>query len=896
MPRPSQKTTRRPRAGIFARALTPFKGISRATLGASSGNGSSTSSSGGPAADIATTRTVSPTSTGSGPAIKELPPKLGSRGNGPAGSVRAVDSERNPGDDPDQPTTAPLLTEEEKAIVTLVDDRFMASWQSRLIHDKEYQESLAFYRNLQWVEYVEGSGYLRDLRDLSKPERVYCTSNKLRPIVYHLMARAIANQSEALYRPLTGRDKDRMATRQMRSVWSHVQQVNKWDDLLNRLRLQSIIVGPAYAYTYYDTRTVVPVPVLKAVPGDPKNPDIEDIKDKPLGEIKIGFVSTFNLYLDPKARAWEEMAWVIHAVRMDLETIKAQWPEEGRWVQPEQSSSPGEIVRTQLDAITGDMNSRMYHTGKHTAIVKTLWEKPSVAYKDGRYIVTAGGRILEPPREWLYPKMKNFPFVRLVYRDGVETAWGDNAIYPVLQPQRNRNRALSKIAERVKAGDGKLLIADGSETSPTAFRSEARDEVIRYKHSDPRNPNLLYPPPQYVPHPPLDPTIQESLAINDSDIKEITSVNDPTLGLSKQDLSGVSINALQDADQSEGTIQRDNERRFVRECAENVGVLAQQFYLKDETRLLFVQDSAPSRRPILPLPGGDGDGGPMNGAAAPPAAPGPTGAPGMPPPSPQGAPAVPGAPGGDADADEDDDPDDSPTTEAITFQHLSEGRWTVDASAAAAMSPSARRNFLMQLIQSGAFKADQLPATIALLREMELFGSDNVLTDDLLRALQHMERMAAAAPTPDPLQLAHIEAAKESIVAGALQGVKTQAEIAKIQAQSQADIAKMQAEHALPVKPSLSFAGKLTPAGEVSGEEKLGLDVHGAAAHLLDATDAHPAGGAPYGVGGAAPMDAGMGGAAGMAGMAGSGSTAGATGSTPAPQPAPASDPTVQSG
>lgn len=201
--------------------------------------------------------------------------------------------------------------------------------------------------------------------------------------------------------------------------------------------------------------------------------------------------------------------------------------------------------------------------------------------------------------------------------------------------------------------------------------------------------------------------------------------------------------------------------------------------------------------------------------------------------------------------------DDSPRMEAVVFQHLSEGRWTVDATAAASMSPSARRQILMQMAQAHMFDPQQLPATIVLLGEMELLSGDSVL-DDLKAALQMQMEAAmppAPPPPPDPIQQAHLQAAVQSIVAGAKASVQEQVEAARIQAQTDAKIRVMEAENQLPPKPPLvTIAVKADPAGTVAAEELAFGDalLHGAAGHLHDAAsvgaDAPVGGGVPYGI------------------------------------------------
>lgn len=730
-----------------------------------------------------------------------------------------VESELEPGDY--DLGTAPPQSQDDKNLADLIDKRHEASYQQRRVHDPEYMESLGFYRGQQWHEWRSDAGRLYDLRDKRDPDRIYAVNNKIKPIAKSLIARAIQSDVTVTPKPCTTRPIDVACSDQMRAVISHVQYVNKWTTLLHRMYRHCIVVGPCYAKIFWDNNAIVPLPEFDA------NGELSGVVDAKKGEIRIEFVSTFDLYPDPKARYWDEAEWVIHAKRRSLEYIKARYPEEGKWVQADKDG-PQEIVQNQLDNLTGDGNARGTGTAQHTAILKELWEKPSVRFPKGRYVVSAGGRILYSG-DWPYKRMSDFPFEPLCYDDGIETLWGDNAVFPLTGPQRHYNRLISKQQEHARKGDGKLLAPRGAGIEPGAFKTAKRDEVVYYNHADEQR--QLLPEPHYMEAPGLDASILEGIRLMDDDMKGISSVNDVSQGLiPSSGMSGAAIANLQQADSSINNIFRENLKGFAEGVFSKVGQLAQDMYL--EPRLMYVQDSVAG--------GGSSAPSPITQAAQ--AAPGvpmlPQGQP-LPPlgPSPDGPPAL------------------SSAMQAVAFTKFGEGRFTLEAVVAAGQSIAARQQFIQGIAQAGGFQPQNIPSTIVLLRALEVQGADKVVTDLIASLEISLQVHAAMNPgpppppqPPDPVQAAQIQTQVDQSKIAAQAQADTQKQTTIIEAQAQAGIAKEQAIRHMP--PTVNLAGKLTPGGEVAAEEAaLGTNaLHEAAGHVAGVANASPETGKVYGV------------------------------------------------
>ncbi len=703
-----------------------------------------------------------------------------------------VQSEFEPADF-EQVTYQP--SETDKALIRLVNDRFRAAADARRVHEGTFFESLSFYLGNQFVEWSPGKGSLRSLRDPRNPYQVYDVTNKIKPKVLKLLARATQSKPDASVAPLTQSPEDVAAAAQSRSLLSHFDRKFGSERQTRQVFKYSLATTTAFVKGMWDGSLDADVPKY-----DDQN-NLVGSERAQVGDMVEEIIPFAEVYPDPKAREWEKATWLIHAKVRPLSYIQERY-DLGRYVEGESSEGAAGLVETRLSSVVGDLQRDGTPTGKNAAIVKEMWEKPTAAYPEGR-LVTVAGDILLRDDPWPLKYYKEFPFSWCEYESGLGSIWGLNAVSNLISPQRSYNRANSRIQQHVNTAWGKLLVAKGSEIGTNAFDSARPNEVIYFQ------PGLGTP--QHIEAPALPPFLMDVLRITDSDMQDISGIHDVSNGTAPPGVTaGNAIEMLQESDSSQMADAIGNLESFVVRRAELRLAIARQYY--KEPRLISVQDvsqdgltgaqmmegvmqpPASAAPGLPPFPSGlpPSDGAALSASQAPP----------VPPPSqaplPQ-APAaqVPGAsapgasvPGFPATA--------SAATEAMTFQNFAAGRVVVMPSSASAKSPAARAQQIMQMFQARMFDPQNLPSTLVFLDMMGLDRSDT-LVDRLKSVLRFnvLQAQASQPPPPDPLAL---QQAKNAAQQQALQMATEQEqamEAIKSHAQIEVETAKGQIAQAL---------------------------------------------------------------------------------------------------
>ena len=764
-----------------------------------------------------------------------------------------VESEFEPGDF-EQATYQP--TEEDKKLITLVGDRFRAAADARRVHEGTFFESLAFYLGNQFVEWSPGKASLKSLRDPRNPYRVYDATNKIKPKVLKLLARATQSKPDASVAPLTQSETDVASAAQSRSLLSHFDRKFGSERQTRQIFKYSLTTTTAFIKGMWDASLDADVPVY-----DDMN-NVVGSERAPVGDMVEEIIPFAEVYPDPKAREWEKATWLIHAKVRPLSYIQERYTN-GNYVEGESSEGAAGLVETRLSSVVGDLQRDGTPTGKNAAIVKEMWEKPTAAYPEGRLVTVAGGILLRDD-PWPLQHYKEFPFSWCEFESGLGSIWGLNAVSNLISPQRSYNRANSRIQQHVNTAWGKLLVPKGAEIGANAFDSARPNEVIYYQ------PGLGVP--QHIEAPALPPFLMDVLRITDSDMQDISGIHDVSNGQAPPGVTaGNAIEMLQESDSSQMADAIGNLESFVVRRAELRLAIARQYY--KEPRLISVQDvsqdgstgaqmmegmmpgsSSPAMpQPALPAPAPQmpppGPQMPAPGSQMPPQGlPAPQGAQ-MPPAAPSALPGLPAPP--------------SAATEAMTFQNFAAGRVVVMPSSASAKSPAARAQQIMQMFQAHMFDPQNLPSTLVFLDMMGLDRSDT-LVDRLKSVLRFnvMQAQASQPPPPDPLAVQQAknaaqqqamqmateqEQAMEAIkshaqievetakgqIAQALQNVKDQNALLIQQQKDQAALnlqhlqdnnALILQEHKVASPPAVSLAGKMGATATESAEKAAGLE------------------------------------------------------------------------
>jgi hypothetical protein len=728
---------------------------------------------------------------------------------------------------PDELQTPATPDQKEIALAQLVDERYTSAADNRRIHEPAWFESLAFYLGNQWVSWSAAHGVLRSMRDPRRPHRVYAVRNKIRPKIKKLLARGLSVSPDAGVAPLTTSDLDRAAAAEARALIEHLDNVWRRPHQVKRLARFALTTSTAFLKIYWDPERSAEVP--KFGPGG----EILGSSTAAIGDLCEDICPIFEIYLDPKARDWEDVAWLIHAKVRSMEELRSKYGAAADGIQGESGGA----------GVSGDVESRLASTvgeysrgsepgqASKSILVKELWEKPTLRFPEGRLITVAGGRVLRDD-PWPYEKKDDFPFVPLSFEDGQSTVYGLNAVSDLISAQRSYNEGISRTMEHRKTAWGKILAQEGSEIGVDAFDSAAPGEVIYYKQGS--------VPPQHIPAPPLPSFLLQLLQVDDRDLNDISGVHEVSEGTVPTGVTAASaIQQLLEADTTQMADFIENIETWHQRRAEWEIALAAQFY--KEPRLIWVSQGkgstnagsapgamAPQPQPATPS-GGDGTGIP-SGLPGIPQRPGAMGIPQAGSPSPQGPPSGPA--------------NDwlSPVMQAQSFRALSAGgscRVRVAPGSAKPISPAARAGQVLDLYKAGVFGPPGDPtAAKILLEELEYENPDTVY-ESILQAREEALALAKAnQPDPARVQAEQQQHAAEMAAIQHQQDEQKAALMMQHEAQlkaidhqhamdmethkAQLEIEKMRAERTMgPKLGAINFTAD--PAATVDAEAKAGL-------------------------------------------------------------------------
>ena len=391
-----------------------------------------------------------------------------------------VESEVKPSDlkNPPQPQA-----DSEQEQVRLVMSRFRQSAEARRQHEREWLIAKSFEIGNQWVEWRTDTGRLESLIDPHDRYRSYIVVNKIRPITTKLKARATMSKPDASVAPLTDAPEDIGAAEEARCILDHYDlifdrqhQTRSWVD-------SALTTSTSFLKILWDPTKEAWVPAMNPgaqMPGAPVQWGKARTK---VGDIEEVIVPPFEVYPDAKAKSWRECGWLIHAKIVPLSYIQQKFGKAGYRIHGD-TGSENEFVEARLDGIIGDQQRAGTPASKNSATLYEMWEKPTARYPKGRMIRVAGGQLLASG-DWPYQKRDTFPFVPLGFQEKTGALWALNAVTDLIPLQRAFNNTLSRIQDRVNTDKPTILAREGSEIGLGAYQSKRNYEIVEFAGEPP---------------------------------------------------------------------------------------------------------------------------------------------------------------------------------------------------------------------------------------------------------------------------------------------------------------------------------------------------------------------------------------------------------------------------
>lgn len=262
---------------------------------------------------------------------------------------------------------------------------------NRVAHEGIWMTNIAYLLGFDSVYYDTQARQFRPLNTASnflKRNRLY--SNQILPACQNRLARLCKQLPKYEIRPNSPKPEDRDAARLALDVL-----VDLWErQEINRKRIPLIMwvqqCGHAYLKVCYD-------PTLGDPMLDDSDPDDEVGPTEFSGDVRVDVVSAFEVFPDPLAKSWDDIAWVAQCKVRPIDYFRVHYPEKGEMVKAEGAwllSLQYEQRINSLNSIGPSASGNLGEALKNSAIEIVYYEKRSSLHPKGRKVIVANGVIL----------------------------------------------------------------------------------------------------------------------------------------------------------------------------------------------------------------------------------------------------------------------------------------------------------------------------------------------------------------------------------------------------------------------------------------------------------------------------------------------------------------------
>lgn len=328
---------------------------------------------------------------------------------------------------------------------------------NRQLLERQWRISYAFYKGNQYTFYNNRSRRIETLPvgEGEKPRyRVRLVSNQILPGAQSLLAKLTKTKATMAATPQSS-DEDSVKASTVADAlleywWDNFELASKDKEAL----LWGIIAGNGYWHVCWDDKKGTPVKFMLDPQGNPilqptlrtyfkeqlKTQGVDPLQFEKtiyMGDIDVGVLSPFQVYLDDSAKTFEDCKWCIIACPMTASEIKARWG--GEEVKPDSvPQAPDETV---------PMGSNLSNGDKTVKNVYFYYHIPTANNPEGSYII-----FIENPNRVLYEEKWPYPFrqLPLVQFPGIKvpgSLYDISVVEQAVPLQKELNRTLSQIVE-----------------------------------------------------------------------------------------------------------------------------------------------------------------------------------------------------------------------------------------------------------------------------------------------------------------------------------------------------------------------------------------------------------------------------------------------------------------
>lgn len=434
------------------------------------------------------------------------------------------------------------VSESDHQILNYVDEQFKVASDHRSPLEVDWALGVAFEEGRQWVGLSREADKLISLINDEERHR-YLTANKVRPLLMKVESTSTLAAPDVKAVPLTEDPLDVKASKEAESIRGHCSR--KFDRITQTKErvAWALKSSTCFLKIYWDDQKENTIPIVDFAGN-------VTFEQAPVGDICEEIIPAFSVFLDPTAREWEQVRWLIHAETRPLSYFVDRFGEKGKTVKPDakrQNAVNGYVNRYLNSGIgfASPVQTPGMGKGMDAAICKEYWEKPSAKFKNGRYIVVAGGVVLYKG-PWPYKKNDDFPFVPLSYQSRSDSPYGRSLAGELISLQYTYNRILSASLEQAEQQVDFIAIAKGTGVQADMF-DEIRGRGVKKVYYD----NTSGMPPVFSRSQGISGDKLAFLQKIERDMQDIAGVHDVTQGMAPAGTPAEAIRLLQQADQTQ---------------------------------------------------------------------------------------------------------------------------------------------------------------------------------------------------------------------------------------------------------------------------------------------------------------------------------------------------------
>lgn len=360
-----------------------------------------------------------------------------------------------------------------------------------------------------------------------------------------LHAQMSANPPSVVMRPTSSDQEDHRRADAADRVVRHAIRQYQMQEKFDQLTLNTLVYGSGVIKTMWD-----------ATKGDIVEFDKKSGEVTLEGDITVTIPFIWNIFIDPDARSWTDVKWVIERVYLDYEEALARWPDKKEALEAARVMRDGSMEKTPSRA------SVLSDDRFNSVELLEYWETglPTNGYMGRHCLLASSGAVIEAckPSPFRFkragaarrlgeknlpddvleeqlskiPEQAGLPYHILTDIDVPNLVWGRSNVEYVAALQDNLLRIDAAVMDNIQAhGVARMIVPDTAEVAENLSNSPW--DVVKIAGNQ---------PPYFMEVPQMMPEMVSTRMNLIQGINDGFGVNDAMFGVQKRETSGTSMN------------------------------------------------------------------------------------------------------------------------------------------------------------------------------------------------------------------------------------------------------------------------------------------------------------------------------------------------------------------